>query len=267
MVSGRKAHGYAFSLFFMAVVSFSSLFAQEYSAEDNLLEDEQSFTGKYSSILSMDISAAQGWHPDYRFVMKKKHLFSLIGITAAFGVFDRQFSGFFYLHRNSGFRHGMDYLAPYANYLLPAALVGFIAGSALHEERFPDMCFSVLEGAAASGILVSASKFLIGRARPLQNNGDNDEFRPFNFKYSSIPSGHTTLAFTTASVIAGYYPSMSIPAYGMAALIGAQRIVSSRHWTSDVLIGTFLGYYLGKKIVHSHVSLYMDKGIGIAYSF
>jgi hypothetical protein len=49
-------------------------------------------------------------------------------------------------------------------------------------------------------------------------------------------------------------------AYGLASGVGAARIVGHQHFTSDVILGSALGWYLGRQVFRSH-SQYSDAEI------
>lgn len=89
--------------------------------------------------------------------------------------------------------------------------------------------------------------------------------RPDGSDNHSFPSGHTAMAFMTATMLAKEYghisPWIGVGAYTFASGTGLMRIANNKHWISDVLTGagigiisTELGYYLADLI-------FKDKGI------
>jgi membrane-associated phospholipid phosphatase len=112
-----------------------------------------------------------------------------------------------------------------------------------------------IDGAAAtlvaSGIIAPGLKYIVGRARPYADQG-NQYFTPFSTSNASFPSGETTQAFAVASVIASHYDSLwvGVSSYGIASLVGMARIYEDAHWTSDALAGALIGTAVGTALVH-----------------
>ena len=109
---------------------------------------------------------------------------------------------------------------------------------------------SIAATAIGPGIIVNATKYLVGRSRPTDGKGAYD-FQPFS-GHDSFMSGHTTEAFTLASVITEHYdiPWVKVTAYALAGTVGYARLNNNRHWTSDVIVGAVVGTYVGKTVVH-----------------
>lgn len=93
----------------------------------------------------------------------------------------------------------------------------------------------------------AAIKPLFRRPRPYESYADikTPDGKMTDDPYS-FPSGHSTVAFAGATVLADMHPSFAIPAYGLAALIAYSRMYNGVHYPSDVLTGAALGFGVGK---------------------
>lgn len=68
------------------------------------------------------------------------------------------------------------------------------------------------------------------------------ETRP-NGGSHSFPSGHTSVAFQSATFIQERYGSeWGIPAYALASLVGYSRVHDKEHYTKDVVAGGLIGF-------------------------
>jgi membrane-associated phospholipid phosphatase len=124
-----------------------------------------------------------------------------------------------------------------------------------------DAGFHATESVLLAGTVTAALKFAIGRARPLDVEGsDGDEFSIFRGhkdEWSSMPSGHTTVAFAAASALSaelgrsrpGVARWLRPVLYVTAAAVGISRVVDERHWASDVLVGAGVGTVVGRRVV------------------
>ena len=76
---------------------------------------------------------------------------------------------------------------------------------------------------------------------------------PFaTFESTSFVSGHATRAFALATTVAGFYPEkkwLGIVSYSLATATSIGRVISEEHWTSDVIVGAALGYFIGRGVV------------------
>jgi len=85
------------------------------------------------------------------------------------------------------------------------------------------------------------------RSRPFNKDKEIIPFKiPFD-KYS-FPSGHSTMAFTSASITASNFNDWGLYAYSLAILIGLSRFALGVHYLTDVFCGAILGYTIGKVI-------------------
>ena len=91
-----------------------------------------------------------------------------------------------------------------------------------------------------SGIAAQIIKVSVNRIRPYIMLTDLNIKKIGIDKYS-FPSGHTTAAFTTAVMVAFFFPSITIPCILLACGVGISRMYLGVHFPSDVLVGMILG--------------------------
>ncbi|MGA9389837.1 MAG: capsule assembly Wzi family protein [Candidatus Sulfotelmatobacter sp.] len=117
----------------------------------------------------------------------------------------------------------------------------------------------LLSGEAGIDALLDTEvfKYAFGRERPFTGSGKGHFFQGG----TSFPS-HASISWAIASVIAHEYPGplTQLLAYGAAGGVSAARIVGHQHFASDVVIGSTLGWYLGRQVLRSH-SQYSDADI------
>ena len=69
----------------------------------------------------------------------------------------------------------------------------------------------------------------------------------------SFPSGHTTAAFASATVIERHFGwKFGAPAYALATYVAASRVEMKRHYLSDVAFGAALGIVAGRTVTIGH---------------
>lgn len=98
---------------------------------------------------------------------------------------------------------------------------------------------SVIAGEALKGITQ--------RARPQAGRERSEFFDGGN----SFPSGHSTQAWAVATVIAHEYkdrPAVVFAAYGVASAVSIARFTGHKHYLSDVLAGSALGWGIGRYV-------------------
>ncbi|MGP1679232.1 MAG: phosphatase PAP2 family protein, partial [Burkholderiales bacterium] len=105
--------------------------------------------------------------------------------------------------------------------------------------------YAALEAGGTALLAVTGLKYAFGRARP-ENELGNHAFKPFSNTagYDSLPSGHTIIAWAVATPFAEEYDAPWL--YGLAAITNLARAGSRRHWVSDTVAGSVLGYAIGK---------------------
>jgi hypothetical protein len=149
--------------------------------------------------------------------------------------------------------------------MLTYSLVAYAGGLLLRNAPVADGGLHVAEAVAAGTIVGSFLKSTTGRARPRAAGGDPYDFRVGKGytagEYRSFPSLHEIGSFSAAAAltaeVARHAPAagrvVGVLAYGTAGAVGISRMYSAEHWASDVLLGSAMGVFLGKRIVdHAH---------------
>jgi len=133
----------------------------------------------------------------------------------------------------------------------------YLVGRTKNDSRARETGLLSAEAMINSIIVEGALKGITQRARPL----DGIERSEFFDGGSSFPSGHSTQAWAVATVIANEYkhrPAVQIAAYGIASAISVARFTGHKHYISDVVAGSALGFGIGKFVYHAHHNESLD---------
>lgn len=134
-------------------------------------------------------------------------------------------------------------------------LVGFyLYGRVFENSKAERTALLAVESFAVTGLFTFALKFSTGRVRP-QSAQNSREWNGPNLDDVSFPSGHTSSAFSIATVLASEYknkPWVPPVAYGLATLTALSRLNDNKHWASDVFLGGALGYFIAKTVLKLH---------------
>jgi len=140
-----------------------------------------------------------------------------------------------------------------------AALAGigggmFLLGHITHDDQQRETGLLAGEAGIDAYLDTTIFKYAFGRERPFTGDGRGLFFQGGD----SFPSQHSAISWAIASVIAHEYPGpmTQVLAYGAASAISAARFVGQQHFATDVLVGSALGWYMGRQVfrAHSHYS-------------
>lgn len=138
-----------------------------------------------------------------------------------------------------------------------SATLGTLAYSLLKHDK--NMQHKAYETIIALGINVVATdglKSIFNRTRPAEQY-PNDVFALTSSDKHSFPSGHTSVAFATATSFTLAYKKwwVVVPAYAWASSVAYSRMYLGKHYPSDVLAGALVGtgssllsHWISKKI-------------------
>ncbi len=100
----------------------------------------------------------------------------------------------------------------------------------------------------AASLVVNAAttegfKIIVNRDRPFVTYPNSVFPISTDEKNKSMPSGHTSFSFTTATSVYLMYPKwyIALPAFAWATSVGYSRMYLGLHYPSDVLMGAVVG--------------------------
>ena len=97
---------------------------------------------------------------------------------------------------------------------------------------------------AVTHFAYEAIKFAVKRPRPFLAL-ENVRLIEGTHQGYSFPSGHASIAFCVATVLAMRYPKIRYPVLIIAGFVAISRMYLGFHYPSDVVVGAFLGALIG----------------------
>lgn len=135
--------------------------------------------------------------------------------------------------------------------IVTAGIYGF--GLFTNNDKIRNIGLQLGEAVIYSGLITVTVKSLIGRSRPFAQRGHAD-FHPLNVSDDkvSFPSGHATVAFAFSTVMAHQVDNIFWKAgwFGAAGLVSYARLYHDKHWVSDAIMGSAIGYFVGRFVVN-----------------
>ncbi len=144
-------------------------------------------------------------------------------------------------------------------FIVPSIALTYGIGAIAKDSRLKNMSLATLQSFIFAEVASAGIKVLTCRERPIGANSQQltancqSWLGPFaTFESTSFVSGHATRAFALATTVAGFYPEkkwVGIISYSLATATSLGRVISKEHWTSDVIVGAALGYFIGRGVV------------------
>lgn len=200
------------------------------------------------------------------FQWQKKELLifsAVLGISAASSLLDERI----YHHTRDNKTPFLDDLENFGDFMgqpennYPVMIALWSSGVIANNDWLRDTGIMLFASVTTSGLIQTASKTLVGRARPATEVGPF-EFKPFGgVGYHSFPSGHTMLSVATSWVMAkqiNWMPA-KIVFYAIPVIVGGSRIYEGAHWLSDILLGSALGIACAESVIRIYPKL-KEKG-------
>jgi membrane-associated phospholipid phosphatase len=127
----------------------------------------------------------------------------------------------------------------------------YLVGRKTNNARARETGILTAQAAIDTLLVGGALKIASQRARP-EAKRERSEFFDGG---TSFPSGHSIQAWTVATVIANEYHDnrkVQLAAYGIASAVSVARFTGGKHYISDVLVGSALGYMIGRYVYRAH---------------
>ncbi|MFI5253801.1 MAG: phosphatase PAP2 family protein [Bacteroidota bacterium] len=142
-----------------------------------------------------------------------------------------------------------------ALYIAPITVTIYMGGLLLKNEEVRETGLHLVEALGFAGAATSIGKILLGRSRPYTEDGPH-KFRPITTatEYTSLPSGHSTVAFAVSSVLSEKIknPYATVGLYSLASITALSRVYNDQHWLSDTFLGAVVGTFMGVTVSHLH---------------
>jgi membrane-associated phospholipid phosphatase len=127
----------------------------------------------------------------------------------------------------------------------------YLVGAATHDDRARETGRLSAEALVDTIIITEVLKYGMGRKRPDFGTGEGHFFDHGN----SFPSGHSSSAWAVATVVSleyRHHPLVKYGALAAAAIISMSRYTGRNHFLSDVVVGSAIGYGMGRLVYDSH---------------
>jgi membrane-associated phospholipid phosphatase len=135
----------------------------------------------------------------------------------------------------------------------------YLVGRAMHNARARETGLLGGEALIDGGIVSLALMGVSQRPRPRFDDASGEFFDRGN----SFPSGHAIAAWSLASVVAEEYSHRRVVrfgAYGLATAVSIARYTGRNHFLSDALVGSVIGYGIGRYVYRTHHDPSIDAG-------
>jgi len=161
-------------------------------------------------------------------------------------------------------------------YVLPALGVTFVGGYLLDSPRTQDTALLALKSFLLANTTSQSLKNLTQRYRPLKDKGKTFfRGKTFSRKRDAFPSGHVTVIWSVAPILAEQYKDyiwVAPAAYTTAILTSYARLHDEKHWASDVFAGAVIGYLTSQLVLKTTPRLEIalspvPQSINLSYRF
>jgi len=126
----------------------------------------------------------------------------------------------------------------------------FLLGKMTGDDRKEETGILTGEAAIDSLAASTALEYVFGRQQPNSGSRAGEFWRGG----TSFPSNHAAAAWAAAGILAHEYPGTftKILVYGLASAVSLSRATGEKHFPSDVLAGSAIGWFVGQHVYRAH---------------
>jgi membrane-associated phospholipid phosphatase len=182
-----------------------------------------------------------------------------LGLVAGAGVLaytqDEKIQEYFVGHQSTTADNLAKYIfEPFGDGVFNPLMIGslYLGGRIAKDNRLAGTALTAAKSFVVTAVCTQVGKQLTHRHRPYQDDPPdhaNWEGPIADIHFNSFPSGHSSDAFSLATVFAMEYRStiwVPVLAYTLATGTAISRLYNNAHWASDVVIGSALGFVTGR---------------------
>jgi membrane-associated phospholipid phosphatase len=181
----------------------------------------------------------------------------LVFITGSLYLFDEEINALVQRNR-SAFSHDIAHAAKQfgdGRVMLTALGLTYAGGWVLDSPQTRETALLSVKSFLLAGGLTNSLKYLTQRRRPAAHRGKQFwNCSGFSSRRDAFPSGHTTVVWSVAPILAEQYKEttwVAPAAYTVAILTSVSRIHDEKHWASDVFAGAALSYLTSQLVLHT----------------
>lgn len=257
--------------FILIIITFLVLFPMLWAEEHS--NYAYKYLASYPQTAGHAITAPLSWQSDDWLKAG-----AVVLSAGALYLADEDIRHFSQISRSNGTDRMMNIASNFGDYRIVAPALGLgILGSYLQNDvKALDTGLLSMKSFVLSSVVCQGLKFATQRNRPSEGQGKKFwQEGKISFDNDSFPSGHSTVVWSIAPILADQYRDSNwIPpvAYGIATITSLSRIYNDKHWASDVMVGTALGYTCSQLVLKSTPRVQLCyapdlKGVGLIYQF